>query len=68
MSSYILLILALLLTTCVASNLAVKSLVDSKPTGTNACIAKQTCHDCIQTPGCAWCSKPVRLNKIFFFF
>ncbi|XP_014209848.1 integrin beta-PS isoform X2 [Copidosoma floridanum] len=30
----------------------------SKPTGTNACISKQSCHECIQTPSCAWCSMP----------
>ncbi|XP_014224421.1 integrin beta-PS-like isoform X1 [Trichogramma pretiosum] len=29
-----------------------------KPTGTNFCISKQSCHECIQTPSCAWCSLP----------
>ncbi|XP_017769953.1 PREDICTED: integrin beta-PS-like isoform X2 [Nicrophorus vespilloides] len=24
----------------------------------NPCIAKSNCHDCIQTPSCAWCYKP----------
>ncbi|KAI5709706.1 hypothetical protein M8J75_002550 [Diaphorina citri] len=24
----------------------------------NPCVSKQTCHECIQTPTCAWCSKP----------
>lgn len=56
--------LALLFITWVTPNLAVKSLLDSKATGTNACIGKQTCHDCIQTPSCAWCSMPVR----FYYF
>lgn len=26
----------------------------------NPCILKQTCHECIQTPSCAWCAQPVR--------
>ncbi|KAG8254452.1 Integrin beta-1 [Homalodisca vitripennis] len=24
----------------------------------NSCAVKQTCHDCIQTPSCAWCAQP----------
>ncbi|XP_075237290.1 integrin beta-PS-like isoform X1 [Lycorma delicatula] len=24
----------------------------------NPCSIKQTCHECIQTPSCAWCSQP----------
>ncbi|XP_050434816.1 integrin beta-PS isoform X2 [Adelges cooleyi] len=24
----------------------------------NPCILKQTCHECIQTPTCAWCAQP----------
>ncbi|XP_046678492.1 LOW QUALITY PROTEIN: integrin beta-PS-like [Homalodisca vitripennis] len=24
----------------------------------NPCTVKQTCHDCIQTPTCAWCAQP----------
>lgn len=28
-------------------------------TGMNPCISKQTCHECIQTPHCAWCAAPV---------
>ncbi|XP_034949317.1 integrin beta-PS [Chelonus insularis] len=27
-------------------------------TGMNPCISKQTCHECIQTPHCAWCAAP----------
>ncbi|KAL0119739.1 hypothetical protein PUN28_007879 [Cardiocondyla obscurior] len=27
-------------------------------TGINLCISKQTCHECIQTPHCAWCAAP----------
>lgn len=23
------------------------------------CVLKQTCHECIQTPTCAWCAQPV---------
>lgn len=30
-------------------------------TGMNPCISKQTCHECIQTPHCAWCAAPVSL-------
>jgi len=26
----------------------------------NPCVLKQTCHECIQTPTCAWCAQPVR--------
>lgn len=26
--------------------------------GTNICISRQTCHECIQTQFCAWCMKP----------
>lgn len=26
----------------------------------NPCTSKLTCHDCIQTPSCAWCYAPVR--------
>ncbi|XP_014230256.1 integrin beta-PS [Trichogramma pretiosum] len=37
-----------------------------KTTGSNACINKQTCHDCIQTPSCAWCSMPGFGNKRCF--
>lgn len=25
----------------------------------NPCVLKQTCHECIQTPTCAWCAQPV---------
>ncbi|XP_058794525.1 integrin beta-PS-like isoform X2 [Phymastichus coffea] len=44
-----------LLLTCI-----VKSMGDQRPapTGVNACIIKQTCHECIQTVGCVWCAKP----------
>lgn len=24
----------------------------------NPCVLKQTCHECIQTPTCAWCAQP----------
>jgi len=24
----------------------------------NPCVSKSTCHECIQTPSCAWCFKP----------
>ena len=24
----------------------------------NTCVSKTTCHDCIQTPTCAWCYQP----------
>ncbi|KAL6266943.1 hypothetical protein P5V15_000028 [Pogonomyrmex californicus] len=27
-------------------------------TGMNPCISKQTCHECVQTPHCAWCAAP----------
>lgn len=30
-------------------------------TGMNPCISKQTCHECIQTPHCAWCAAPVSI-------
>jgi len=30
----------------------------------NPCVLKQTCHECIQTPSCAWCAQPVRSAKI----
>ena len=26
----------------------------------NPCTPQDTCHECIQTPTCAWCSQPVR--------
>jgi len=29
----------------------------------NPCVLKQTCHECIQTPTCAWCAQPVRPVK-----
>lgn len=29
----------------------------------NPCVLKQTCHECIQTPTCAWCAQPVRSVK-----
>lgn len=32
-------------------------------TGMNPCISKQTCHECIQTPHCAWCAAPVNNNN-----
>lgn len=48
--------LTLLLTTLVIPLFA----IESKLTGTNACIGKLKCHECIRTPSCAWCSKPVR--------
>lgn len=28
----------------------------------NPCVTKTTCHECIQTPTCAWCFQPVRLE------
>lgn len=31
--------------------------------GQNPCVLKQTCHECIQTPTCAWCGQPVRSIK-----
>lgn len=34
-------------------------------TGMNPCISKQTCHECIQTPHCAWCAAPVSLRHNF---
>ncbi|XP_058794533.1 integrin beta-PS [Phymastichus coffea] len=46
----------LLALTWISISLAVNSSTSSKPVGSNACISKQTCHDCIQTPSCAWCS------------
>lgn len=30
----------------------------------NPCVLKQTCHECIQTPTCAWCAQPVCSAKI----
>jgi len=35
-------------------------------TGMNPCISKQTCHECIQTPHCAWCAAPVSFYSITF--
>ena len=32
--------------------------------GTNNCISKQTCHECIQTELCAWCIKVVSIIYI----
>lgn len=29
----------------------------------NPCVLKQTCHECIQTPSCAWCAQPVGSAK-----
>lgn len=37
----------------------------AKLLGMNPCISKQSCHECIQTPKCAWCSAPVSKNSIF---
>lgn len=34
-------------------------------TGMNPCISKQTCHECIQTPHCAWCAAPVSISLIW---
>ena len=37
-------------------------------TGMNPCISKQTCHECIQTPHCAWCAAPVSFyTKIYLY-
>lgn len=36
-------------------------------TGMNPCISKQTCHDCIQTPHCAWCAAPVSFHNFHTF-
>lgn len=33
--------------------------VAEKHTSQNPCVSKQTCHECIQTPTCAWCWQPV---------
>ncbi|XP_033214919.1 integrin beta-PS-like [Belonocnema kinseyi] len=30
----------------------------NSPGGTNNCISRQTCHECIQTEFCGWCMKP----------
>lgn len=30
----------------------------------NPCVLKQTCHECIQTPTCAWCAQPVRKKNL----
>ncbi|KAJ8669749.1 hypothetical protein QAD02_001008 [Eretmocerus hayati] len=38
----------------------------AKPTGMNSCFSKQTCHECIQTPSCAWCAMPNFVNKRCF--
>ena len=54
----------LLLLTWITTSSAAKSPADGKPTGSNACISKQTCHECIQTPTCAWCSMPVSYNYL----
>lgn len=37
------------------------ALAPERLTGMNPCISKQTCHECIQTPHCAWCAAPVNL-------
>ncbi|KAK0178527.1 hypothetical protein PV327_007409 [Microctonus hyperodae] len=34
------------------------ALAPERLTGMNPCISKQTCHECIQTPHCAWCAAP----------
>ncbi|KAL0268505.1 UNVERIFIED_CONTAM: hypothetical protein PYX00_010424 [Menopon gallinae] len=31
--------------------------VAEKLTSQNPCVTKQTCHECIQTPTCAWCAQ-----------
>jgi len=36
-------------------------------TGMNPCISKQTCHEYIQTPHCAWCAAPVSFNILIFY-
>ena len=35
-------------------------------TGMNPCLSKQTCHECIQTPSCAWCAMPVSILILHF--
>lgn len=32
--------------------------VDKKHVSQDPCAPKTTCHECIQTPTCAWCSEP----------
>ena len=32
--------------------------VDKKHVSQDPCAPKTTCHDCIRTPTCAWCSEP----------
>ncbi|XP_025415221.1 integrin beta-PS isoform X2 [Sipha flava] len=32
----------------------------------NPCVLKQTCHECIQTPTCAWCAQPAFDGKRCF--
>ncbi|KAJ8669062.1 hypothetical protein QAD02_000321 [Eretmocerus hayati] len=51
-------ILPALVLAWVATSFAAKSQTDSKITGSNACISKLKCHECIQTPSCAWCAMP----------
>ncbi|XP_001606384.1 integrin beta-PS [Nasonia vitripennis] len=57
---------AFLLVTWSTTSLAVKTSSESKLTGLNACSSKQTCHDCIRTPSCAWCSMPGYSDKRCF--
>lgn len=57
--------LILLVVTWVSRSLASTNQWASKPTGINACISKQTCSDCIQTPSCSWCAVPVSYIKNF---
>lgn len=57
--------LTFLLVTWATTSSAVKSSSDSKLAGSNSCSSKQTCHDCIQTPSCAWCAMPVSLTKSY---
>jgi hypothetical protein len=36
----------------------VQAQVEKKHVSQDPCAPKTTCHECIQTPTCAWCSEP----------
>ncbi|KAK6631132.1 hypothetical protein RUM43_014228 [Polyplax serrata] len=54
--SYCRLSFTILLIICTAAG--VTSQISEKFSSQNPCVSKQTCHECIQTPTCAWCSQP----------
>ena len=47
---------------------AVWAQVPQRFTAQNPCTSKSTCQECIQTPSCAWCYDPVRLNSFRMYY